>query len=802
MDTIPNPKRTVTVQMVPQLAPVDALGNKEPNANWDPDLNLNITHPCPVPALVPKATQATEAVNNPNKATTPCTPASSETPRAALTANPTLSTNGERRRSDGQRMDTGTSQQCISDCKPEGCMGSNTNIRVPAASPLPSSPAPSLLAPSTTADSRSAGLSSAVTPLTSSKGDMQTNDCRDKALAARAGEGERAEVQEQNHRSSTSAESQTKAAKEAAQHQTPAPTGEHENNSASETKRARHDKSGSTGVKSPLLQSVSSKDCSGVTVTSVLPNTATSNVGQSTPPQPETKMNVLEITQPPNSPCTQTGPVKADEPPNHRKQGTQASSNTAIPDKTTDATLKTESSIVVPVKDSPPQKCSQMASAGPPKSPSPTPPLANTASPQPPSTQSHSHAEVTDEAIQTQGGTDDDKKTTHCKLYREASTMTATPDASPAPPKQRQDVEVQAVANVRNQCVSTSPSLFPHTQPKMPACPQTEEAENLTMVYQVEATGKHTLLSTETHLASATALAPISSTQAPQSGAVHTDAAQQQEARLGTKPKESGPTSCNSQIGLVPLQPVYQINIEPCTLSTTQAGCHPMVAGPTAGVQSKGLAEQKGPREEKAAEARRAMSAPEPVPAPVQRAKLPTDKPQSVSLPPPTSTAKTGGKESAAAMAVSIASSAAVVEQKRASAVTTSAASMAGKTPAEPKLEPDHEAEDKEDAKQSSKSSKTVHDVVWDEQGMTWEVYGASLDPESLGFAIQSHLQCKIKEHEKKIIAQTNIRKSLSSESPAGRKGKRRQTNVFRSMFQNVRRPNCCVRPPPSSVLD
>ncbi|KAK1174884.1 G protein-regulated inducer of neurite outgrowth 3-like [Acipenser oxyrinchus oxyrinchus] len=100
------------------------------------------------------------------------------------------------------------------------------------------------------------------------------------------------------------------------------------------------------------------------------------------------------------------------------------------------------------------------------------------------------------------------------------------------------------------------------------------------------------------------------------------------------------------------------------------------------------------------------------------------------------------------------------------------------------------------------KKSKGVHDVLWDEQGMTWEVYGASLDPESLGFAIQNHLQCKIKEHEKKITPQTQSRKSISSETSTSKKNKRRQQNIFRSVFQNVRRPNCCVRPRPSSVID
>ncbi|NXC06574.1 GRIN3 protein, partial [Orthonyx spaldingii] len=107
------------------------------------------------------------------------------------------------------------------------------------------------------------------------------------------------------------------------------------------------------------------------------------------------------------------------------------------------------------------------------------------------------------------------------------------------------------------------------------------------------------------------------------------------------------------------------------------------------------------------------------------------------------------------------------------------------------------------EAKVQVKQSKHVRDVVWDEQGMTWEVYGASLDPESLGIAIQNHLQRQIREHEKLIRAQNNqTRKSISSDTSSNKKLKGRQHNVFQSMLQNFRRPNCCVRPAPSSVLD
>ncbi|XP_070587094.1 G protein-regulated inducer of neurite outgrowth 3-like [Erythrolamprus reginae] len=107
------------------------------------------------------------------------------------------------------------------------------------------------------------------------------------------------------------------------------------------------------------------------------------------------------------------------------------------------------------------------------------------------------------------------------------------------------------------------------------------------------------------------------------------------------------------------------------------------------------------------------------------------------------------------------------------------------------------------EAKVPPKQSKHVREVVWDEQGMTWEVYGASLDPESLGIAIQNHLQRQIREHEKLIMAQSpQARKSISSDTSSNKKLKGRQHNVFHSMLQNFRRPNCCVRPAASSVLD
>ncbi|XP_067303247.1 G protein-regulated inducer of neurite outgrowth 1 [Pseudorasbora parva] len=103
----------------------------------------------------------------------------------------------------------------------------------------------------------------------------------------------------------------------------------------------------------------------------------------------------------------------------------------------------------------------------------------------------------------------------------------------------------------------------------------------------------------------------------------------------------------------------------------------------------------------------------------------------------------------------------------------------------------------KGEADGEKEESATPQQIIWDEQGMTWEVYGASLDMESLGFAIQNHLQCKIHEQERRI---GTLRKSicLSEQSPVkGRTGKRKR-NVFRSLFPGS---NCCSKPQPKEEL-
>ncbi|KAM4704231.1 G protein-regulated inducer of neurite outgrowth 2 [Rhinophrynus dorsalis] len=81
-----------------------------------------------------------------------------------------------------------------------------------------------------------------------------------------------------------------------------------------------------------------------------------------------------------------------------------------------------------------------------------------------------------------------------------------------------------------------------------------------------------------------------------------------------------------------------------------------------------------------------------------------------------------------------------------------------------------------------------VREVRWDEEGMTWEVYGAAEDPEVLGLAIQKHLEIQIEQ---------NLQPSELSREPGentveqSTKEKRRS---FRTVMQSLRQSNCCVR--------
>ncbi|XP_017929031.2 G protein-regulated inducer of neurite outgrowth 1 [Manacus vitellinus] len=91
-----------------------------------------------------------------------------------------------------------------------------------------------------------------------------------------------------------------------------------------------------------------------------------------------------------------------------------------------------------------------------------------------------------------------------------------------------------------------------------------------------------------------------------------------------------------------------------------------------------------------------------------------------------------------------------------------------------------------------------IREVSWDEKGMTWEVYGASMEVEVLGMAIQKHLEKQIEEHGRQVVV-TPQNTRTGSVKGGPRKGEaKRQPSVFRALLQNVRRPRCCSRTGPA----
>ncbi|MBN3320619.1 GRIN1 protein, partial [Atractosteus spatula] len=95
-----------------------------------------------------------------------------------------------------------------------------------------------------------------------------------------------------------------------------------------------------------------------------------------------------------------------------------------------------------------------------------------------------------------------------------------------------------------------------------------------------------------------------------------------------------------------------------------------------------------------------------------------------------------------------------------------------------------------------------VREVRWDEKGMTWEVYGAAMEVEVLGMAIQKHLEKQIEEHGKPppllplaATPNTAVNRTGSLKGPVkALQEKRQHRNPFRVVLQNIRRPRCCAR--------
>ncbi|XP_025050053.1 G protein-regulated inducer of neurite outgrowth 1 [Alligator sinensis] len=93
-----------------------------------------------------------------------------------------------------------------------------------------------------------------------------------------------------------------------------------------------------------------------------------------------------------------------------------------------------------------------------------------------------------------------------------------------------------------------------------------------------------------------------------------------------------------------------------------------------------------------------------------------------------------------------------------------------------------------------------IREVSWDEKGMTWEVYGAAMEVEVLGMAIQKHLEKQIEEHGRQmVLTPQSTRASSIKGAPRGKAKAKRPPSVFRALLQNVRRPRCCSRAGPAA---
>ncbi|XP_042171199.1 G protein-regulated inducer of neurite outgrowth 3-like [Oncorhynchus tshawytscha] len=930
-----NPKRTVTVQMVPQLAGVEALGNQESNANWAKEPNLNLTQGCPAPTttttpVLTEHTQVNLCLTTPNTTSRIQSTGHGKPVGGGVgsNTNTTFSTNGDGGKSPSEHV-IGIEQQMVLTCRggvsvteatAEGRRDGNANLTALTA----------------TAEEKEkhickASLSSAIT---SSKVDVHTNYCREKEPGgAGAGEGcaakpspEPTAVQSATARVSAVAkeesllEGDNKNATTPNQH--PPQTCDPKHTSASEVltslttpKQGKAEGAAVTTnkVAPPPYKSIEADNSTTTQSLSPLPSPATAT--NPTPPErplkaskentpktnsqnPPSQMeyNKTAVTsQPEQTKETTVAPVNAavtiTPPSSDSKENVglrNKASSPAPPEKKDlkptavakteiclDKHLQAASSESSSQKDSPssPNEAKQNQQPEAQQSQNQQPeaqqgqnqqPEAQQGQNQQPEAQqgqnqqpAHHAAQVTDEAVQTASVSEEMQQKAHCKLYREASTMTrtpiATPTATPTHSKQGQDVEVQAVANVCSRAVSTSPSLFPLPPPyrstdRGAALREEAAAESLSVVYQVPFHQIHMgsspscppppnytagLRSGSERLTLEAGLCSSQSAGVVLHAEEAVAALHAEVARLGAKPKDlavgGAAALCNIQQrgALPPLQPVYQINIEP------SGGQNEPVAKANHHQHRGEKAVADSQSKPNAAEKPKVSNDAQTVPT--QPAKPPSAKaPSPLS---PTAASKTKSSDNKAAPPPSQ-STPSVTKPSQASTTTSKKTedtkpktavkaakqsivkgvggvkALLGKKKQE-QLEPERKEKEDEDEEGKQKGEKSVHDVLWDEQGMTWEVYGASVDPESLGFAIQSHLQCKIKEQEKKVVTQSSLRKSISvppvvPDSPAtvavedanSRKNKRRQQNVFRSMLKNVRRPKCCAHPPPTAVLE
>ncbi|XP_051560857.1 G protein-regulated inducer of neurite outgrowth 3-like [Myxocyprinus asiaticus] len=723
MENFPNPKRTVTVQMMQQLASIDALGNKELNGNWDIGPKLILNQDC---SSTQKAKSDQEHMH--------LTPSVKDS-KSHTKEEKNIVSHGceDHRQPQNSHTNPKMSGQCVK----------STEYRINNCRSNSNSESLTVLS----AKSPSSSPSSTVTQNTDKE---KNGNSTTKAL--------------EKMTKSQSKTSETSAIKGTMQNQKPSEASP-PNHSKSARASLEKDLSPSTNnTKKDISLLSESKDL--ICTTSIAQESTISSiqfeqlqVGSTTS---ALKNNCSRVTDEVHTTAETFQQAHNDEKPLTNIQTPQ-------PHEIKHAPVKEDNCVV----DSTPPGISR-------ETPSGHLLVSSRSNVTIPDNSSHSfHTEAIVEEAQMQGAALEEQKQVHCKLYCEASTMTSAVQFSNQPSMQRHDVEVQAVAMVCSQSTATSPSLLPLQPHQRLIGLLPEETESLGVVFGVETTDRPSGATSEIHMNTPTVVSSstILLEKPTQSGTVmvHVDADLQRELKLGAKPKEPGSCLPNAQRGFSPLHPVYQINIETCNQNkySKEARCS---------LQSQGSPALSGTGPQNSASVQDKTSDHASQNLPKELAKPPTSKSalsQSEFYPQAATSSEKPPSDSTMA-----------------TPPTSSSTPQSRKQQAASKLKPEKEEQD--DEKAAKETKKSVHDVVWDEQGMTWEVYGASVDPESLGFAIQSHLQCKIIEHEKKVMVQTALRKSLSL--PPSKKNKRRQVNIsFRSMFQNIRRPNCCGRP---SVLE
>ncbi|KAL4618168.1 G protein-regulated inducer of neurite outgrowth 3-like [Arapaima gigas] len=411
-------------------------------------------------------------------------------------------------------------------------------------------------------------------------------------------------------------------------------------------------------------------------------------------------------------------------------------------------------------------------------------------------------------ALELQGDQDDQ----HLERFKEAATMTISEEDS-FHEKKCQDIEIQATADMFSRSTATSPYLFPATTAHCPCKVTKEESEILMVVSHVdtgsktvvqEATGNaifqrqhdvtHPLVRCQVHIDPSQSAHHVHVDHMIEDVRLERDVCKNQKTELCQDKElsagQGGLLPCTVQKELPHLPPEHCRN----TISASQSGQTSNMSFHDEGTSMADSQHQYKCNLGSENLLVHVYSSHGETPSPSYQGNTESTQPAK------TSTLHDSSKKTKLQFVLEIdpagpqmSNTDKVAENKLGPGEQPSSVSDQAGQPAE------GDWTCGSDRLRESSKCEVVQDVLWDEQGMTWEVYGAALDPESLGVAIQSHLQTKIKEQERKVTA---IRKSISSEVPQGRKAKSQQRNVFRLLMQNIRRPNCCTRPPPSSVQD